>query len=135
MIIGGGQLGGAAPSPFHDSPFYDSYRCADGGWITIGALEPQFYTLLLQKLGLQDVDPQTQYDTAAWPALKQRFTALFLTQPRRHWRELLEGTDVCFAPVLSVEEARRHPHTLARGTFCGDGGARPAPRISPLPGQ
>jgi alpha-methylacyl-CoA racemase len=137
MIIGGGQLGGPAPSPFHDSPFYDSYRCADGGWITLGALEPQFYALLLQKLGMDDVDPARQYDTALWPALKERFAALFLTQPRSHWCTLLEGTDVCFAPVLSVDEARRHAHNAARGTFTADGSASPAPRITalPLPGQ
>lgn len=136
LIIGGGQLGGPAPSPFHDSPFYDSYRCADGGWITIGALEPQFYALLLQKLGFADVDPRGQYDTAAWPALKERFAGLFLTQPRGYWCGLLEGTDVCFAPVLTVEEARRHPHNVARSLFIAEGGgARPAPRIVPLTGK
>ncbi len=134
MIIGGGQLGGPAPSPFHDSPFYDSYRCADGGWITLGALEPQFYALLLDKLGLHDVDPRRQYDTAAWPDLKTRFAALFLAQPRSYWCARLEGTDVCFAPVLTVEEARRHPHNMARGIFTSAGGARPAPRVAPLPG-
>ncbi|MRV72005.1 CoA transferase [Duganella sp. FT92W] len=137
MIVQGGQLNGSQPSPFHDSPFYDSYRCADGRWITVGALEPQFYALLLQKLDLPDVDPKQQYDTTAWPALKQRFTTLFLTRPRSHWDTLLEGTDVCYAPVLSVDEARRHAHNSARGVFAGTGGARPAPRITPLatPGQ
>lgn len=134
LIIGGGQLGGPAPSPFHDSPFYDSYRCADGGWITVGALEPRFYALLLHKLDLHDVDPQRQYDTAGWPALKQRLTALFLSQPRSHWCALLEGTDVCFAPVLTVDEARAHAHNVARGTFTAHGGAGVAPRITALPG-
>jgi alpha-methylacyl-CoA racemase len=133
LIMAGGQLGGGKPSPFHDSPFYDSYRCADGGWITLGALEPQFYALLLHKLDLHDVDPKRQYDTTAWPALKERFSALFLTQPRRHWCDLLEGSDVCFAPVLSVDEARHHPHNVARGTFAASGGASPAPRVTPLP--
>ncbi|GAB2862129.1 CaiB/BaiF CoA-transferase family protein [Pseudoduganella ginsengisoli] len=133
LVMAGGQLGGPAPSPFHDSPFYDSYRCADGRWITIGALEPQFYALLLQKLGLHDVDPKRQYDTAAWPALKARFAALFLSQPCSHWCELMEGTDVCFAPVLTVAEARRHPHNAARGIFNADGSARAAPRVTALP--
>ncbi|PLQ01583.1 CaiB/BaiF CoA transferase family protein [Cupriavidus pauculus] len=112
-----GQLDGDQPSPFHESPFYDVYACADGGFITIGALEPQFYALLLTKLGLEDVDPAGQYDHAAWPALKARFTALFLSQPRAHWDNLLGGTDVCYAPVLSIVEAARHPHNVARGLF------------------
>lgn len=110
-----GQLDGPAPSPFHASPFYDVYACADGGFVTIGALEPQFYALLLQKLGFDDVDPASQYDHAAWPALKQRFAARFLSQPRAHWDSLLGGTDVCYAPVLSIAEAARHPHNVARG--------------------
>lgn len=112
-----GQIGGRAPSPFHDSPFYDVYACADGGFITIGALEPQFYALLLQKLGLDDVSPADQYDKKAWPALKARFTALFQSQPRDAWCTLLEGSDVCFAPVLSLAEAAAHPHNLARGVY------------------
>ena len=112
-----GQLGGDAPSPFHDSPFYDVYRCADGGCITLGALEPQFYALLMDKLGLADVPLGKQYDSRAWPALKERLTTLFGSQPRAHWEALLEGTDVCFAPVLGVEEAAHHPHNLARGTY------------------
>lgn len=116
-IHSSGQLGGDAPSPFHDSPFYDVYRCADGGCITLGALEPQFYALLVDKLGLADVPLGKQYDSRAWPALKERLTTLFASQPRTHWEALLEGTDVCFAPVLSVEEAAHHPHNLARGTY------------------
>ena len=80
-----GQLDGPTPSPFHQSPFYDVYGCADGGFITIGALEPQFYALLLERLGMTDVDPAAQYDHAAWPALKQRFTRLFASEPRAHW--------------------------------------------------
>lgn len=112
-----GQLDGDGPSPFHHSPFYDVYVCADGGFITIGALEPQFYALLLDKLGFDDVDAASQYDHAAWPALKARFTALFASQPRAHWDGLLGGTDVCYAPVLSIAEAARHPHNVARGLF------------------
>lgn len=116
-VRGSGQLDGAAPSPFHDSPFYDVYACAGGDFITLGALEPQFYALLLEKLELTDVDPQKQYAHAEWPALKARLTALFASQPRAHWCALLEGSDVCFAPVLSLAQAALHPHNVARGIY------------------
>ena len=138
-IRSSGQLDGPHPSPFHDSPFYDVYRCADGGSITLGALEPQFYALLLQKLGLGDVDLKRQFDPRTWPALKDRLTALFASQPRAHWDALLEGTDVCFAPVLSVAQAAEHPHNVARGTYVRTAGAgfdvAPAPRFLPLDGN
>jgi alpha-methylacyl-CoA racemase len=131
-----GQIDGADPSPFHDSPFYDVYACADGRFITIGALEPQFHALLLRRLGIADVDPAAQYDKATWPALKERLTALFAGRPRSHWCELLEGTDACFAPVLSIAEAAAHPHIAARGIYATgeDGGVqpRPAPRFLAL---
>jgi alpha-methylacyl-CoA racemase len=131
-----GQIDAALPSPFHDSPFYDVYCCADGGFVTLGALEPQFYALLLTRLGLADVAPGAQYDKSAWPALKARFTALFASQPRAHWCALLEGSDVCFAPVLSVAEAAVHPHNVARGlyTASADGALQvaAAPRFGPL---
>ncbi len=136
-IRGAGQLDGDQPSPFHDSPFYDSYACADGGFITIAAIEPQFYALLLARLGLADVNPAGQYDKAAWPALKARLAAQFRSQPRAAWCELLEGSDVCFAPVLSLAEAARHPHNLARGTYTSGDNASitvaAAPRFTPLP--
>ncbi len=128
-VHGSGRLGGAAPSAFHDSPFYDVYACAGGGFITLAALEPQFYALMLQKLELNDVDPRAQYDSASWPALKARLSALFLTRPREHWNALFEGSDVCYAPVLSIDEAAAHPHNLARATLTAapGGGARPGP--------
>lgn len=135
-IRSAGQLDAPRPSPFHDSPFYDVYACADGGFITIGALEPQFYALLLQKLGFDDVDPQTQYRIEDWPALKARMTTLFASKPRAHWCALLEGTDVCFAPVLSLAEAARHPHNVARGIYREHEDGRievaTAPRFLPL---
>ena len=138
-IRGSGMLDGPHPSPFHDSPFYDVYRCADGGCITLGALEPQFYALLMQKLGLDDVDRGRQFDPRTWPALKDRLTTLFASQPRAHWDALLEGTDVCFAPVLSAQEAAEHPHNVARGTYVRTAGAgfavAPAPRFLPLDGK
>lgn len=123
-----GQIGGDEPSPFHDSPFYDVYECADGHYVTIGAMEPQFYAELLAKLGLDDVDPAGQYDKAAWPGLKARIAALLRSRSRSHWCALLEGSDACFAPVLSLAEAARHPHNVARGMH----EATIAPRFSPL---
>ena len=108
---------------------------ADGSFITLGALEPQFYALLLQKLDLHDVDPRSQYDSALWPALKLRFTALFKSRTRDAWCTLLEGSDVCFAPVLTIAEATVHPHNVARGVFTvtPDGAVRAAgaPRFAP----
>jgi alpha-methylacyl-CoA racemase len=133
-----GMLDGTRASIFHDSPFYDAYLCADRRYVTIGALEPQFYALLLAKLGLADVDPKEQYDTVAWPALKARLRELFLSRPSGHWRALLEGSDACFAPVLSLAEAAAHPHNAARGVYRRDADGRleagEAPRFSPLEG-
>jgi alpha-methylacyl-CoA racemase len=114
--------------------WYDTYQCADGGWISVGALEPQFYRLLIQKCGLAGEDlEQAQFDVAAWPRHKERFKALFRTKSRAEWCDLLEGTDVCFAPVLSLEEAPAHPHNAARGAYMEVAGQRqpaPAPRFS-----
>jgi alpha-methylacyl-CoA racemase len=118
---------------FHDSPFYDAYECADGKAITIGALEPQFYAVLMEKLGLSDVPLGKQYDSRTWPELKQRLTALFKSKPRAAWCELLEGTEACFAPVLTLEEAAAHPHNIARQMYHDDGRqiqAAAAPRFS-----
>ncbi|MGB8933444.1 MAG: CaiB/BaiF CoA-transferase family protein [Anaeromyxobacteraceae bacterium] len=135
-IRGSGQLDSGQPSPFHDSPFYDVYECSDGGFVTVGALEPQFYAQLLERLGLADVDPAAQYDRAAWPALKARVAALFRSRPRAAWCALLEGTDACFAPVLSLAEAASHPHNLARGIYAtspsGALQSAGAPRFLPL---
>ena len=123
-------------SIFHDSPFYDAYLCADGRYVTIGALEPQFYALLIEKLGLADVDPKAQYDMREWPALKARFRELFMSRPSAEWRALLEGSDVCFAPVLTLAEAARHPHNAARAIYRQSADDRldaaEAPRFAPL---
>jgi alpha-methylacyl-CoA racemase len=132
LIKAQGSIDGDRPSFFHDSPFYDVYACSDGKSITVGALEPQFYALLLDKLGLSDIDAASQYDDTKWPQLKQRFAALFATRTRDDWCALLEGTDVCFAPVLSLDEAAKHPHLVARGTYQNRAGgvfAAPAPRF------
>ncbi|WP_033073394.1 CaiB/BaiF CoA transferase family protein [Sphingopyxis sp. MWB1] len=114
--------------------FYDSYACADGKYISIGSIEPQFYALLREKTGLdKDPDFDVQLDPARWPHLKQKLAALFATKTRDKWCEIMEMTDICFAPILSLEEAPEHPHNIARGTFVTIGGAvqpAPAPRYS-----
>jgi alpha-methylacyl-CoA racemase len=119
--------------------WYDCYRCADGEWISVGALEPQFYRLLVEKCGLADEGLETaQFDVARWPELKARMAALFLTKSRDEWCALLEGTDVCFAPVLSFPEAAAHPHNRARGAFLelhGVAQPAPAPRFGATPAE
>ena len=114
--------------------FYDTYACADGKWISIGSIEPQFYALLRHHAGVAD-DPafDAQHDRAGWPALKARLTAIFAARPRDEWDAIMAGTDVCFAPVLSMSEAPQHPHNVARQTFATVGGVTqpmPAPRYS-----
>ena len=108
--------------------FYDTYECADGRHIALGALEPRFYADLLMRLGLTDPAFSRQMDKRQWPELKRRLAALFVTRPRAHWAELLEGTDACFAQVLDMDEAPQHPHNVARDTFIEiDGVSQPAP--------
>ena len=122
-------------------PFYDVYLTQDGKYISLAPLEPQFYALLLQKLGLDHPDLQglgveTVMQPAAqarWPMLREELTRVFKTRTRDDWCRHLEGTDVCFAPVLSVQEAMAHPHNVARGSFIEVGGVpqnAPAPRFS-----
>jgi len=118
--------------------FYDAYACADGKYISIGSMEPQFYALLREKCGLHDPAFDRQWDAAQWPALKQSLEAVFRTRSRDAWCELLEGTDVCFAPVLDLDEAPAHPHNVARGTFAEVDGIRqpaPAPRFAATPAE
>jgi alpha-methylacyl-CoA racemase len=118
------------------APFYDTYQCSDGNWISVGSIEPQFYTLLLEKSGATGVLTQPQMERAAWPEMKQAIATIFRTRTRDEWCALMEGTDVCFAPVLSLLEAPRHPHNIARQTFVELGGVTtpaPAPRFSATP--
>ncbi len=114
--------------------FYDTYETSDGKWLSIGSIEPQFYAELRRLAGLaDDRDFDAQMDRAAWGPLKAKLTALFLTRTRDDWCALMEATDVCFAPVLSMAEAPAHPHNAARGTFVETGGVvqpAPAPRYS-----
>ena len=121
-----------------DGPhWYATYRCADGGYVSVGSVEPKFYRLLCDRLGLGE-DPAFRegYDRKAWPDLRERFTALFATRSRAEWSALLEGTDACFAPVLDPDEAPRHPHMAARAIYREIDGivqAAPAPRFSATP--
>lgn len=121
------------------APFYDTYETADAAFISIGSLEPQFYAELVERLGLvDDVDLARQMDPTAWPEMRERLTTLFKTKTRDEWCELLEGTDVCFAPVLTMDETIGHPHIQARETIVNEFGLdqpAPAPRFSRTPGE
>lgn len=117
--------------------FYDTYECADGGYVSIGSIEPQFYALLVEKAGLTDPDFSAQMDKSKWPDLKARMESVFKTKTRDEWCDIMEGTDICFAPVLSLAEAPEHPHNKARETFVDIEGVvqpGPAPRFSKTPG-
>lgn len=118
------------------APFYNVYETSDGRYVSVAPIEPHFYALLLDKLGLAGEDLPAQYDRAQWPALRERFAAVFRTRTRDEWCALLEGTDACFAPVLTFDEARHHPHNVARGAFVGDTPeVAIAPRLSRTPGD
>ncbi len=126
---GGNLLDGGAP-------FYRTYACADGKHIAIGALEPRFFAQLCELVGFDDPLIAQRDDPAHWPLLSEKFAAIFKTRTRDEWRALLEGTDACFAPVLTLAEAARHPHLKARGTFVEIDGVvqpAPAPRFSHTP--
>ncbi|MCC5952456.1 MAG: CoA transferase [Acidimicrobiia bacterium] len=117
--------------------FYDTYETSDGRYVSIGSIEPQFYAELLRLCGLEGEELPHQHDRAAWGALKQRLADVFRSKTRDEWCEIMEGTDVCFAPVLSMAEAPMHPHNRERGTFVEVAGITqpaPAPRFSRTPG-
>lgn len=128
--------------------YYDTYECADGKYIAIGSNEPQFYSLLLEKCGVTDPAFQAQTDESQWPELKKKIATVFKGKTRSEWCAVMEGTDVCFAPVLDMDEAPQHPHNRARNTFIEIQGViqpGPAPRFSrtspeiqgppPMPGE
>ena len=119
------------------SHFYNAYQCQDGGWVSVAAIEPQFYAAFRQALGLTDPAFDDQMNEAAWPDLRARVAEVFRTRTRDEWCALLEGSNVCFAPVLSLAEAPRHPHNVERGVFTEVEGVpqpAPAPRFSVTPG-
>ncbi|WP_419854117.1 CaiB/BaiF CoA transferase family protein [Candidatus Poriferisodalis sp.] len=116
------------------SHFYDVYECADGNYISVGSIEPQFYSELLRLTGLDD-DPEfaKQHSRSRWPELKDRIAEVFKSKTRDEWCEIMDATDVCFAPVLTLEEAPQHPHNVHRDVFCEVAGViqpSPSPRFS-----
>jgi alpha-methylacyl-CoA racemase len=113
-------------------PYYGVYETADGNYVSIGALEPQFFAELMEKLGLADAGLPAQHDRDGWPTLKQAITEAFASKRRDEWVAIFEGSDACFAPVLDFGEARSHPHNVARAVFTDYGGLvqpAPAPRF------
>jgi alpha-methylacyl-CoA racemase len=129
---GGNLLDGGAP-------FYDTYQAADGGFLAVGSLEPQFYAALLEGLDLaDDPDLPSQFDIKAWPELRRRFTERFLEKTRDEWTAIFEPLDACVSPVLSLTEAPLHPHNEARRAFIEVGGIvqpAPAPRLQRTPAK
>jgi alpha-methylacyl-CoA racemase len=131
----GGRLSGPRGENQLDSGayYYEVYECSDGQYISIASIEAKFHAELLRRL---EIDPATmprQRDPSKWPDVKERLAALFKTRTRDGWCQILEGTDVCFAPVLSMDEARDHPHNIARSAFIDVGGMSqpaPAPRFT-----
>src|SRR5215813_2227778 len=130
------------------APFYDTYATADGQYVAVGALEPQFYAALLHGLGLTGAEMPEQLDREGWPVLRERFAAAFASRTRAEWEQVFAGTDACVAPVLNLAEAPVHTHAAARGAFIETGGVTqpaPAPRFGrtaaaeppppPRPGQ
>ncbi|HVN43579.1 MAG TPA: CaiB/BaiF CoA-transferase family protein [Steroidobacteraceae bacterium] len=113
--------------------FYDTYETKDGKYVSVGSIEPQFYKLLVELSGVDAAEFSSQMDVRQWPALKEKLAAAMRTKTRDEWCALMEGTDVCFAPVLSLKEAPEHPHNRSRGTFLSLEGVTqpaPAPRFS-----
>jgi len=135
-LRGGGLWSGRRGQNLLDggAPFYRTYRCLDGKYIAVGALEPKFFATLVAGLGLDAAKlAPRQYDRTQWPALHTELEAIFATKPRDMWASLFEATDACVAPVLDFDEAARHPHNVARSTFMEEDGnlqPPPAPRFS-----
>lgn len=118
------------------APYYAVYRAADGEYICIGAIEPQFFALLCERIGLDPALRDAQHDRTRWPALRAELTRIFAQRSRKEWTALLGDTDACFAPVLKLSEAAQHPHLAARGAFVEVDGVphpAPAPRFSRTP--
>lgn len=118
--------------------FYDTYETKDAKYVSLGSIEPQFYALLLEKAEITDPAFQAQHDRKNWPALKEKMVGIMKTKTRDEWCEIMEGTDICFAPVLDWNEAAAHPHNVERKTFIEIEGVMqpaPAPRFSETPPQ
>jgi alpha-methylacyl-CoA racemase len=118
--------------------FYDTYECADGEYVSVGSIEPQFYAELRRLAGLDGVEWDDQRNRDSWPQRKDEIAKVFLAKTRAEWCEVMEGSDVCFAPVLTIPEAYEHPHNVERASFVEVAGIRqpaPAPRFSRTPGS
>jgi alpha-methylacyl-CoA racemase len=116
--------------------FYGIYQCSCGNFVSIGSIEPQFYALLREHAGLSEACFDAQMDRKAWPELKQKLTQIFKSKSRAEWCKIMEGTDICFAPILTMAEAPKHPHNAAREIFVERHGVTqpaPAPRFSRTP--
>jgi alpha-methylacyl-CoA racemase len=118
------------------APFYDVYPCADGRHVAVGCLEPAFFAILLERLGLDATTLPCQYDRAGWPRLRSEIAAVLLTRSRDEWTAAFDGTDACVTPVLTFDEGTRHPHVVDREVLVEVGGviqSAPAPRFSRTP--
>ena len=116
--------------------FYDTYQCRDGKWLSVGAIEPQFYALLLEKTGITDPEFQQQWDRSRWPGLREKLAQVIAQRTRDEWCAIFDGTDACVAPVLDMDEAPLHPHNRSRHTFTEVAGVvqpAAAPRFSRTP--
>jgi len=115
------------------APYYDTYTCADGRYVAVGAIEPQFYAEMLKGLGLDGADLPDQNEVGRWPELRARLAEVFASQDRDHWAKVFAESDACVTPVLSFVEVETEPHVTERGTFYRDGDylqPMPAPRFS-----
>jgi alpha-methylacyl-CoA racemase len=118
------------------APFYRCYEAADGKYVAVGAIEPHFYANLLACMGLDAADLPDQNDRGAWPAMRERFAAVFRTRTRDEWMRIAAGRDACLAPTLSIDEAPKHPHLQARGAYVAFDEVThpsPAPRFGQTP--
>ena len=118
--------------------FYDTYECADGRYVAVGAIEPQFYAELLARAEISDPQFQTQHDSAQWPELKEKLASVFRTKTRDEWDELMAGSDACFAPVLTMVEAPQYAANSERSVYSDVEGMthpNPAPRFARTPSE
>jgi crotonobetainyl-CoA:carnitine CoA-transferase CaiB-like acyl-CoA transferase/acyl-CoA synthetase (AMP-forming)/AMP-acid ligase II len=139
-LLGRGQWDERREANMNDggAHFYEVYETADDKYVSIAAMEPKFFNELLHRIGIDSAELPEQWDRSQWPAAKKRLAEVFRTRTRQQWCDLLEGTDACFAPVLTMSEALHHPHNVQRGTFTEVGGIvqpAPAPRFSRTPAQ
>jgi alpha-methylacyl-CoA racemase len=117
--------------------FYETYKTKDGKYISVGAIEPQFYSILVRKMGLTEADLPVQTDSGTWPEMKKKFAEIFESKTSNEWCEIFDGSDACVAPVLTFDELKSHPHAKHRNLLfdSSTGDVAPAPRLSRTPAQ